>query len=395
MQRSPLSKFVPRQRGLWMVSLSLLLTLCAASGCKNERDRNSAGDDTRGKSTPATLGMVITDQISPTYGDHTDWKSYAVPAPGVLAIRVYWDASDKIRDGIITVHDKYGMQLAERLHDPNVSIDELLVRVDQGFYYVKVGAERGESIYSIQGQHLLVSPSDDGGDGSIPTMASPIDIQLPGAATASAEGAAAPASAEAGAAGAASPNLAFIDDSNLGFLVPPDIDPEEPVRAQPLPAPAAEAVPIPVPAPQPTPAPAPMAVPPTPKPPAASMESFGEPTGERTAAGGGMVGFAAGLDAPIDPAPAPTPKPAPAKVAEPIEAKIILAEASGPGTTLLLKCADDRVSEGQKVEVFDTSGKVIDTFSIMSVDGSRCSAESSRASSDFSSIGRVVIYIPN
>jgi hypothetical protein len=384
-----------------MLCLTLLLSLAATAGCKSDRDRNSAGDETRGKAVSVPLGMVVTDQISATFGDHTDWKSFAVPAPGVLAVRVYWDASDKVKDAVVTVHDKYGVQLAERLHDPNVAIDELLVRVDQGFYYVKVAAERGESIYSIQGQHLLVAPSNEGDDeGSIPMMASALDIQLPGPAAAGADAAALQPPPAAGGGGAATPNLAFIDDSNLGFLVPPDIDPEEayvPRRAAPTTAPPPPPTAPPPPPPPPPTAPPPMAVPATPAPappPPARMDAFSEPTGERSmlVGSGSAVGFGAGLDGPADPPPAPPPRAA--KPVETVEAKILLSEAAGSGTRLILRCADDRVSEGQRIEVFDSLNRSIDVFTIETVDGTRCTTSSNRPTDDFVSPGRVVIYIP-
>lgn len=381
----------------FLIILIVCVSLTQAWGCKNERDRNSAGDDTRGTHVPVPLGMVVTDEISATYGDHTDWKSFAVPAPGVLAVRVYWDASDKVTNATITVHDKYGIQLAERIHDPSVAIDEVLVRVDQGFYFLKIDADRGESIYSVQAQHLLVSPSSDGAgdeDGSVPTMASVLDIKPPGAA-APAEGDAPTAAADPAAAGGAPPtDLAFMsDDSNLGILVPPDIDPEDGPRT---PAP----IPVPVPPTPPPAVPSPTAPPPVPvpaPPPAASMDTFSEPTGEPSFGGGANAGvgaFGAGLDGPGE-APTPPPPPAAPKVTQ-VEAKVLLLNPGAEGSVFLLRC-DESVLVGDSGEVYDSAGKLIDKLSISDVNGAKCTAESKRTPEEFSTagVGKVIITVPN
>ena len=211
-----------------ITNILILLVACCQLlvGCKQEDDPKSGGDNSRGSAQLVPIGLVITDVLSPDLGDHTDWKSFAIPAKGVLAIRVYWDSADKIRDTVVTIHDKYGIQLAERVHDPLVAIDELLIRVDQGYYFLRLKAAKGDSIYSIQARHLLVSPSgDDEGDGdSIPEFAGAIEIEGLGPASPDAEAGAdaaaqpAPTDAAVDPSAALSGDTVVFEDMNLGVI---------------------------------------------------------------------------------------------------------------------------------------------------------------------------------
>jgi len=183
---------------------TLLQFLFAASlvsgwGCTVGPDENSGPDKDRGGAIPVTIGQVVSDDLNPEAGDSTDWKSFAVPAPGFLTVQVFWDQSSDIKQAVITVHDKFGAQLESRVHQASIPNDELVVRVDQGYYFVKLQAEKGASIYSLKGNHAYGEDDNGGGDGGTirPDFAG--TFQLDGAATADA----APAGGGAAAAGGA------------------------------------------------------------------------------------------------------------------------------------------------------------------------------------------------
>lgn len=149
----------------WCLAISVLaLSIGACSGGAASSDDTDA---LRGSALEMPIGQVINDDLAPDKGDVIDWKSISVPAPGFLTVSVFWDHSKDIDKAVITVHDKFGTQLAERKHDPNVPNDEVNVRVDQGYYFVKLEAQSGYSIYSIQIFHSVGGdgPGDDGGGG--------------------------------------------------------------------------------------------------------------------------------------------------------------------------------------------------------------------------------------
>ena len=143
-----------------------IVVMAMVCGCDTDPEGQSGPDKDRGGALQVGLGQVITDDLSPENGDTTDWKSFAIPAPGFLTVQVFWDQSDEIKDALITVHDKFGAQLEKRQHQASIPRDELVVRVEAGYYFVKITAKRGMSIYSVVGRHE-VGEGDDGGGSSI------------------------------------------------------------------------------------------------------------------------------------------------------------------------------------------------------------------------------------
>jgi len=139
-------------------------------------DHSSGPDKDRGGALPISIGTIVTDELNPDGGDHTDWKSISVPTPGFLTVQVFWDQSADIHGAVITVHDRFGAELQKRAHQPHVPQDELVVRVEPGYYFVRLQAERGRSIYSIVARHQGAAGGDDIGGGSRPEFSSVIPI---------------------------------------------------------------------------------------------------------------------------------------------------------------------------------------------------------------------------
>ena len=185
----------------WLMTLLIAMSSMFYA-CGVKEDENSGIDKDRGGAIEVSIGQVVNDDLNPDAGDHTDWKTFAVPAPGYLTVQVFWDQSADIKDAVITVHDKFGSQLEKRNHQADIPNDEVVVRVEEGYYFVKLRAERGASIYSLVGRHSIGDDSEGGNGGVVrPEFAGSVSFEPAAEETAEAGGGA--AAAGGGAAPAA------------------------------------------------------------------------------------------------------------------------------------------------------------------------------------------------
>ena len=139
-----------------MKLFSILCCLLFSSCAIQKTAQNTCGDPDRPLPLLMPLNTVVSGSLSPVLGDDTDWKHLTIESEDVTAIvvRVYWDDPEKIHDAVITIHDKYGVLIAERAHDPLATFDEILVTVDENEYFLRLKASAGCSPYLAKAKAL-------------------------------------------------------------------------------------------------------------------------------------------------------------------------------------------------------------------------------------------------
>ena len=144
----PFQFFTRRQTfGTSLLVMSLIGSGCAAFG--SNLDNNSGGDHVRGKAKPIELGRTHDDHISAPDGDHTDWKSFALPDATLIEVHAYWD--DPSVDAIVNVRDQFGGRIFELKHVRGQKEDHWTdIRMRDGEFYLEVVAKRGSSVYTLE-----------------------------------------------------------------------------------------------------------------------------------------------------------------------------------------------------------------------------------------------------
>ena len=135
--------------------LASLLTLTAA-GCTTEFDH----DGFRSGAIKIDLDTVTNDEIYPTAGDEIDWKMVFVPSPGDIIVNTFWDQALEVFKVEVGIYDRFGIPIKKQLRDTGGATGEVRTFTPEpGLHYIKVSAESGRSIYSI---NVKFEPNYDG-----------------------------------------------------------------------------------------------------------------------------------------------------------------------------------------------------------------------------------------
>ncbi|MBQ4360210.1 MAG: hypothetical protein II767_08130 [Proteobacteria bacterium] len=125
--------------------LASLLTF-AAAGCTTEFDH----DGFRSGAIKLDLDTVTNDEIYPTAGDDIDWKMIFVPSPGDIIVNTFWDQPLEVFKVEVGIYDRFGIPIKTQLRDTGGATGEVRAFTPEpGLHYIKVSAESGRSIYSI------------------------------------------------------------------------------------------------------------------------------------------------------------------------------------------------------------------------------------------------------
>jgi hypothetical protein len=130
---------------IWSLgALALTLTACGG-GSKVLGDP----DFQRHMAKPMELNKVFTDSLTPEGDDKSDWKIFYVQEPGLLTVKVHFDAQDTTCE--VYLRDKYGAHMAREQQSNNPYI-ELVRRVEPGRYFVWLNAPdlKCSSQYAIE-----------------------------------------------------------------------------------------------------------------------------------------------------------------------------------------------------------------------------------------------------
>lgn len=127
----------------------LLVPLAAASflaGCSTDID----DDAFRAGAIQIEIDEVTSDEIYPTAGDEIDWKMLFVPTPGDITVNTFWDDPTGVFNVVVGVYDRFGIPIEVMRRE--TAADKLEVKAftpESGLHYIKVQAESGRSIYSM------------------------------------------------------------------------------------------------------------------------------------------------------------------------------------------------------------------------------------------------------
>lgn len=125
--------------------LASLLTLSAA-GCTTEFDH----DGFRSGAIKLDLDTVTNDEIYPSAGDEIDWKMIFVPSPGDIIVNTFWDQPLEVFKVEVGIYDRFGIPIKTQMRDTGGATGEVRAFTPEpGLHYIKVSAESGRSIYSI------------------------------------------------------------------------------------------------------------------------------------------------------------------------------------------------------------------------------------------------------
>jgi hypothetical protein len=124
-------------------------------------DSEAGKDSERGNAEELFLDKLTDDFLDAAGGDATDWKFFKIRDKGILTLTIYWDNKD-VRS-IIDVRDRFGALLDSRQHSAELEKDKLELRVEPGTHFVRLFAEQGKSVYTIEAvfQRFDHTPSDD------------------------------------------------------------------------------------------------------------------------------------------------------------------------------------------------------------------------------------------
>lgn len=191
-----------------------MLPICAfAAGCTTEYD----DDGFRSGAIEVQLGEITSDEIYPSAGDEIDWKMVFLPSPGDIIVNTWWDDPAGVFNVEVGIYDRFGIPVKVDRRQTAASTLEVRTFVpESGLHYVKVKAESGQSIYSI---NIGFETNYDGfvAPTTAPTFESYIDFEAETAGGAGSAGGAAAGSA-GGAAGSGSAGGAA--DSGAAPAVP-------------------------------------------------------------------------------------------------------------------------------------------------------------------------------
>ena len=129
--------------GLAIMGLACVGTL---AGCTTEIDH----DAFRAGAIRMEIDEVTSDEIYPTAGDEIDWKMVFVPTPGDITVTTFWDDPGSVFNVDVGIYDRFGIPIKVERRKAAASVHEVTAFTpESGLHYVKVMAESGQSIYSI------------------------------------------------------------------------------------------------------------------------------------------------------------------------------------------------------------------------------------------------------
>lgn len=128
---------------LW---LSGVILAGAAGACTTDIDH----DAYRADAVLLDIGVVTSDELYPTAGDEIDWKMLFLPSPGDLTVTTFWDSPTEIFAVEVGVYDRFGIPVKVEGRPSAASSYEFSVFLpESGLHYIKLKAESGQSIYSL------------------------------------------------------------------------------------------------------------------------------------------------------------------------------------------------------------------------------------------------------
>ena len=129
--------------GLAIMGLACVGTL---AGCTTEIDH----DAFRAGAIRMEIDEVTSDEIYPTAGDEIDWTMVFVPTPGDITVTTFWDDPGSVFNVDVGIYDRFGIPIKVERRKAAASVHEVTAFTpESGLHYVKVMAESGQSIYSI------------------------------------------------------------------------------------------------------------------------------------------------------------------------------------------------------------------------------------------------------
>ena len=132
----------------WLYAILFLVTATFVISCGCKPDENSGADKVRGHANKLRLEQVFTDEINPEECDHTDWKRVDIPAKGSLTVTIFWESEEAhTRAGL---YDKLGNKLTEKEHHSGSTQDQLVIKVVEDPYFVKIEGIKHRTTYSVQ-----------------------------------------------------------------------------------------------------------------------------------------------------------------------------------------------------------------------------------------------------
>lgn len=135
-----------KSKRLNRLGMGLCGVVMLASGCTTEIDE----DAFRAGAIQVELNEVTSDELYPTAGDEIDWKMVFVPTPGDFKVVTWWDDPTGIFNVTVGVYDRFGIPINVVKRDTAAGTGEVTAFTpESGLHYVKVAAESGHSIYSI------------------------------------------------------------------------------------------------------------------------------------------------------------------------------------------------------------------------------------------------------
>ncbi len=137
------------------------LSLVACGGVGGAVDGNSGGDDARDRANGFFVDRgTVTDRLDGDDGDNTDWKYVDINDAGRLTIKVVVDSPERLKGARITLHDRYGERLDQRVISATTgsgyTFDAEVEKLPAKFF-VRVYTREGTSAYSI-GARLAYAP---------------------------------------------------------------------------------------------------------------------------------------------------------------------------------------------------------------------------------------------
>lgn len=126
--------------------LGILAAATFAAGCTTELDE----DALRSGAIQIAIEEVTNDEIYPTAGDEIDWKMLFVPSPGNITVNTFWDDPMAVFNVEIGIYDRFGIPIEVQRRDSGGATGEVKgFTPESGLHFIKVSAESGQSIYSI------------------------------------------------------------------------------------------------------------------------------------------------------------------------------------------------------------------------------------------------------
>lgn len=127
-------------------AIALLPMIAICAGCTTEIDK----DAFRAGAIKIQIDEVTSDELYPTAGDEIDWKMIFLPSPGDIIVNTFWDSPLEIFNVEVGVYDRFGIPILTQRRDTGGATGELRTFLpESGLHYIKLKAESGQSIYSI------------------------------------------------------------------------------------------------------------------------------------------------------------------------------------------------------------------------------------------------------